>query len=187
LEIGTINGLEDEMSKQVLVAYATKHGATAEIAEKIGEVLNQAGVAAEVLPVAEVKDLESYGAVVLGSAVYIFRWRKEAVKFVKAKERQLSQLPVWIFSSGPTGEGDPVELANGWRFPKSLHPQIDRIQPREIVVFHGAIDLAKMKGLEKWMIKKVGPATEDSRDWESVASWARGIAAAVSSEPGSQK
>jgi menaquinone-dependent protoporphyrinogen oxidase len=115
--------------------------------------------------------------VVLGSAVYIFRWRREAVRFVKAKERQLSRLPVWIFSSGPTGKGDPVELAKGWRFPKALQPQIDRIQPREIVLFHGAIDPDKMKGLEKWMITKVGADTEDSRDWESVASWAGTIAA----------
>jgi menaquinone-dependent protoporphyrinogen oxidase len=172
------------MSTQVLVAYATKYGATAEIAEKIGEVLNQAGLSAEVLPVNQVNDLDSYRAVVLGSAVYIGRWRKEAVKFVKANEKQLSQLPLWVFSSGPTGKGDPVELTEGWRFPKSLQLQIDRIQPREIVVFHGGIDPAKMKPLEKWMIEKVGAAAEDSRDWESIANWAKGIASAIASELG---
>jgi menaquinone-dependent protoporphyrinogen oxidase len=171
------------MSTKLLVAYATKYGATAEIAQKIGEVLNQAGLSAEVVPVNQVKDLQPYGAVVLGSAVYIGRWRKEAVKFVKAREKQLSQLPVWIFSSGPTGKGDPVELSQGWRSPKSLQPQIDRIKPREIVVFHGAIDPAKMKSLEKWMIEKVGAAAKDSRDWESITSWAKAIA----TELGAQK
>jgi menaquinone-dependent protoporphyrinogen oxidase len=50
------------MSTKVLVAYATKYGATAEIAEKIGEVLNQDGVPAEVLPVSQVKGLEPSGA-----------------------------------------------------------------------------------------------------------------------------
>jgi len=48
------------MGAKVLVAYATKYGATAEIAQKIGEVLDQAGVAADVMPVDQVKDLDSY-------------------------------------------------------------------------------------------------------------------------------
>ena len=58
---------EDDMSDKVLVAYASKYGATEGIAGKIGEVLAEAGLAAEVQPVAEVKDLSSYRAVVLGS------------------------------------------------------------------------------------------------------------------------
>jgi menaquinone-dependent protoporphyrinogen oxidase len=175
------------MSVKVLVAYATKHGATAEIAERIGEVLEQAGVSAEVRPVGQVKDLDAYGAVVLGSAVYIGRWRKEASKFVKVNENQLSRVPVWIFSSGPTGKGDPVELTQGWRLPKSLEPIIDRIKPREIVVLHGGIDPRKMKGLERWMIDKVGAAAEDSRDWKSIETWAGAIASAVASESEAQR
>jgi menaquinone-dependent protoporphyrinogen oxidase len=72
------------MNRQVLVTYASKYGATAEIAEKIGEVLRQEGVPADVLPVKQVDDLTPYTAVILGSAVYIGRWRKEAVKFLEA-------------------------------------------------------------------------------------------------------
>jgi len=59
------------MDNQVLVAYATKHGATAEIADKIGQVLRQAGLRTDVLPTDHVSDLVAYKAVVLGSAVYI--------------------------------------------------------------------------------------------------------------------
>ena len=175
------------MSKKVLVAYATKYGATAEIAEKIGEVLSQAGNSVDVSPVKQVKDLDAYDAVILGSAVYIFHWRKEAGRFLKANAKLLAQRPLWIFSSGPTGKGDPVELADGWRFPKGLQPLLDNIKPREVVVFHGAIDPGKMKGMEKWMIQKVGAALEDSRDWEAIASWAKIIASVLAAEPGSQK
>jgi menaquinone-dependent protoporphyrinogen oxidase len=171
------------METKVLVAYASKYGATAGIAEKIGEVLARAGLSADVLPVNQVNDLSSYGAVVLGSGVYMFRWRREATRFVKRNEKQLAARPLWVFSSGPTGKGDPVELTNGWRFPKALGPLFDRIKPREIVVFHGSIDPSKMKPLEKWMIQKVGAASEDSRDWEAIASWATAIASAIVSEP----
>ena len=101
------------MDVQVLVAYATKYGATAEIAEKIGQALRGAGLSADVLPADRVSDLTPYQAVVLGSAVYIGQWRKEAVKFLKANETVLAEKPVWLFSSGPSGEGDPVELGQG--------------------------------------------------------------------------
>ena len=108
------------MNTQVLVAYATKYGATAGIAEKIGQILGQAGLHVEVLPVDRVNDLSSYQAVVLGSAAYIGRWRKEAAKFLKSNEKVLADKLVWLFSSGPTEQGNPVDLMEGWRFPKSL-------------------------------------------------------------------
>ena len=91
------------MNTQILVAYATKYGATAEIAEKIGQVLREAGLRTDVLPVDRVSDLSPYQAVVLGSAVYIGKWRKEAVKFLQANEKALAEKLVWLFSSGPTG------------------------------------------------------------------------------------
>ena len=165
------------MANQVLVAYATKYGATAEIAEKIGPVLRQAGLRTDVLPADRAGDLSAYGAVVLGSAVYIGRWRKEAAKFLTANERALSGKPVWLFSSGPPGEGDPVELQDGWRFPGSLQPVADRIQPRDIAVFHGSVDVDKLNFLEKWMLKNVGTPAGDFRDWEAITAWATAIAA----------
>ena len=119
------------MEKPVLVAYATKHGATAEIAARVGAVIREAGLEVEVVPADRVRDLTSYKAVVLGSAVYIGQWRKQAAKFLTKNEKALADLPVWLFSSGPTGEGDPVELVQGWRFPKKLQPVADRIEPRD--------------------------------------------------------
>jgi menaquinone-dependent protoporphyrinogen oxidase len=164
------------MNAQVLVAYTTKYGATAEIAEQIGQVLRQAGLRTDVLPADRVGDLTSYRAIVLGSAVYIGRWRKEAAKFLKANEAVLAEQLVWLFSSGPTGEGDPVELTNGWHFPKALQPIADRIRPRDIAVFHGAIELKKLNFIEKWMIRKVKASLGDFRDWDAITSWATAIA-----------
>jgi menaquinone-dependent protoporphyrinogen oxidase len=164
------------MDIQVLVAYATKHGATAEIAEKIGQVLRQAGLRTDVLPTDRVSDLTPYRAVVLGSAVYIGRWRKEAAGFLKANEKVLAEQLVWLFSSGPTGEGDPVELTKGWHFPKALQPIADRIRPRDIAVFHGVLNTKKLNLVEKWMIKNVKAPLGDFRDWEAITSWAMAIA-----------
>lgn len=164
------------MENQVLVAYSTKYGATAEIAEKIGEVLRQAIPNTDVIAVDRVRDLSSYQAVVVGSAVYIGQWRKEAARFLKTNVTALTKQLVWLFSSGPTGEGDPVELTKGWRFPKGLQSVADRIQPRDIAVFHGAAYPKKMNPLHRWMIGKVDSPTGDFRDWDAIESWAKAIA-----------
>jgi menaquinone-dependent protoporphyrinogen oxidase len=174
--------MEDKMDKQVLVAYATKYGATAEIAERIGQVLRQAGLQVDVLPADRVGDLGAYSAVVLGSAVYIGQWRKEAVKFLRANETVLAGKLVWLFSSGPPGEGDPVELTQGWRFPGKLQPVADRVRPRDVAVFHGAVDVNKLNFFEKWMLNNVQSPAGDYRDWEAITAWATAIAGELREE-----
>ena len=164
------------MENKVLVAYASKYGSTAEIAEKVGEVLRQKGLEADVVAANKVKNVGEYKAVVLGSAAYIGSWRKEAVSFVKKYENTLAQKPVWIFSSGPTDEGDPLELVNGWMYPKKIQENIARIKPRETKVLHGKLDENKISGLQKWMLSNAKVPFGDFRDWESITAWAEKIA-----------
>jgi menaquinone-dependent protoporphyrinogen oxidase len=149
------------MDIQVLVAYATKYGATAEIAEKIGHMVRQAGLRTDVLSTDRVSDLTPYGAVVLGSAVYAGQWRKEATTFLEANQKKLAERPVWLFSSGPTGEGDPVQLMKGWRFPEAQQSIADRIRPRDIAFFHGVLD----------MKKQAQPGREADRQGSQGAGW----------------
>ncbi len=175
------------MAAQVLVAFATKFGATAEIAEKIGRVIRDAGLTVDVVPVHRVRDLASYQAVVLGSAVYIGQWRREASGFLKSNEKILARMPVWLFSSGPTGQGDPIALLQGWRFPKALQPIADRIRPREVSVFHGALDVNKLGFIEKWMVNNVKAAFGDFRDWAVITAWAEAVAGALKKEAPSKK
>ncbi len=172
---------EDCMDERVLVAYATKYGATAEIAEKIAEVLKSKNVQAEAVEVRAVADLAPYRAIILGSGVYIGKWRKEAANFLKKHEKELTGKEVWLFSSGPTGEGDPQEVLKDWRFPKGLQQVADRIGPRDITVFKGAMDAAKMSGMEKWVIKKIKAPLGDFRDWDAVSAWAVSVADSLSS------
>ncbi|MBU4226914.1 hypothetical protein KJ987_01510 [bacterium] len=167
------------MSTQVLVTYATKYGATAEIAEKIGQVLSQAGLRTDVLPTGRVSNLSPYKAVILGSAVYIGQWRKEASTFLKANEKVLVEQLVWLFSSGPTGEGNPVKLAEGWQFPKNLQSITKNIKPRDIKLFHGNVDMKKLNFIHKFMTKKVEAPLGDFRDWDAITSWATAIANAL--------
>jgi hypothetical protein len=88
---------------RALIAYASKHSSTEEIAERIGAAMRQAGCTAEVRSASEVDDLSGYDAVVLGSAVYAKRWRPDARRFARRHGRALRELPAWLFSSGRSG------------------------------------------------------------------------------------
>ena len=167
------------MSDKVLVAYGSKHGMTAEIAERIGKVLRGEGVDAEVASADRAGAPAGYRAVVLGAGVYAGMWRRAAAKYLKAHEAELAGMPVWLFSSGPTGAGDLEKLLSGWTFPAGLRPVADRIKPRGVVVFRGAFDAGKASFFERWIMKKVKAEAGDFRDWPAIESWAREIARAL--------
>ncbi|MDZ7708369.1 MAG: flavodoxin domain-containing protein [Trueperaceae bacterium] len=171
------------MIGQVLVAYASKHGSTAEIAEQIGAVLADAGLPVHVAPVGEVTEMAPYSAVVLGSAVYMGRWRREASRFVTRYADLLAGRDTWIFSSGPTDEGDPVELTDGWTYPKPLQATIERIAPRDVRLFHGKLDPEELGLFERWVVRAVKAPVGDYRDPSTIAAWAREIAATLVARP----
>lgn len=172
------------MIGKVLVAYASKHGSTAEIAEQIGEVLRSADLPVVVAPAGEVTELAPYSAVVLGSAVYMGRWRREASRFATRYASLLAGRHTWIFSSGPTDEGDPVELTDGWTYPKSLQTTIEGIAPRDVRLFHGKLDPGELGVFERWIVRTVKAPVGDYRDPATIAAWAEGIAATLQTREG---
>src|SRR5918994_3605544 len=92
---------------RVLVAYASKHGATEEIAEAIAGELRGAGHSVDCVAAEGVTDLGSYDAAVIGSAVHMARWRPEARRLLRRAAKELTGRPLWLFSSGPCGQAEP--------------------------------------------------------------------------------
>jgi menaquinone-dependent protoporphyrinogen IX oxidase len=62
------------MPNRILVTFATQNGATAGVAEAIGQTLAESGCLVDVQPMNEVTDLTAYQAVVAGSAIQAGRW-----------------------------------------------------------------------------------------------------------------
>ena len=89
------------MLARVLVAYASKLGSTAQIAEAIAQVLRDSGHRAAAMPCREVTSLDDFDAVVLGSAVYAAYWQRDAHRFTERFHDQLKARPLWLFSGGP--------------------------------------------------------------------------------------
>ena len=90
-------GSKNKGGHKILIAYASKFGTTGEVAEAIGEVLCQAGNTVETKWVKNVKDLNNYEAVIIGSAIRYDKWMSEAKEFVKANQKILQQLSVAYF------------------------------------------------------------------------------------------
>jgi menaquinone-dependent protoporphyrinogen oxidase len=158
-----------------LVAYASKYGSTAEIAQVIGEELDKRHYQVEVKSVDEVESLDGYDAFVIGSAVYAGGWMKSAAKFLRSNRDLLAGHPVWLFSSGPTGQGDPNEIMDGWTFPDNLKTVRDKIEPQDVILFHGKIDPDRLSFTERMIVKSVKATVGDYRDWLVVRGWVRRI------------
>lgn len=167
------------MENDILITYASRYGSTAEIAQKIGEEIASNGFNVDISEVKDVHNLKQYRAVILGSAVYIGKWRKDAIRFLNMFEKDLTEKKIWIFSTGPTGQGDPVKLLEGWSFPPSLKPLAERIRPEDITVFHGALNMDKLNSIHRYMVKKIKAPVGDYRDWEQVTKWAKNIASSL--------
>ena len=164
-------------SDSILVAYASKHGATAEIAERIAETLRGSSCPAKAVPVEAVSDLSEYRAVVLGSAVYMARWRREARRLARRHQNELRTMPVWLFSSGPLDS--PKEKPNAYKPPPGAKRLSKRLGAREHVVFGGRVPAQPGNPIERAIVRNTPPERRDARDWEAIDAWARSIAADV--------
>ncbi len=158
----------------VLVAYSSKRGSTAEIAETLAATLRREGLGVCLEPAEGVRSLEPYEAVVLGSAVYMKRWRGEAKHFLKKHRKALRQMPFWVFSSGPVG--DPANDNPDWIEPPKLAEKVEELGGREHVVFGGRVPLEPRGVMEKAMAEGIPEKFRDRRDWDEIRAWAQQIA-----------
>jgi menaquinone-dependent protoporphyrinogen oxidase len=177
---------------RVLVAYASRHGATQGIAERIAETLQAAGVGAEAIPAKAVKSIAGYDAFVVGSAAYMFHWEKDASSFVRRNRAGLAAKPTWLFSSGPLGtepldaEGRDQKVVT---IPKEIPELREAVGARDHRVFFGAWSKDhKAIGMAERLVGLMPAARDalpigDFRDWPEIEAWAAEIAAALGGEP----
>ena len=169
---------------RILVAYASRHGATQGIAERIAETLTASGQSAETRPVKDVGDLAGYDAFVIGGAVYMFHWLKDMTRFLRRNRRLLADLPVWLFSSGPLGTEttdakgrDVLEVSAA----KETGELKAAVNARGHEMFFGAYSCGKPVGLAERFVAKMPAARDampegDFRDWQAIEAWAARIA-----------
>jgi menaquinone-dependent protoporphyrinogen oxidase len=170
------------MPTSILVAYATKYGSTQEVAEAVAATLRESGLTVAVQPACEVRSLEGYDAVVLGAALYMFRWHKDALGFLSKHRKALIERPVAVFALGPTHSPHDEKEWQGSR--GQLDKQLAKyswLKPVAVEILGGKFDPAKLSfPFNKFAGKE--PAT-DIRDWAAVRAWASTISNLLSQQP----
>ena len=159
---------------RVLVAHASKHGSTAEIAEAVAEQIRAGGHEVDCTEAGAVDSIDGYDAIVIGSAVYIKRWRGDAKHFFRKHSKELGEMPFWLFSSGPTG--DPADDDPDWLEPPKIMQKATELGVRDHVVFGGRIPAQGGGFAARGMRSSIPAEFQDRRDWDAIRAWARGIA-----------
>jgi menaquinone-dependent protoporphyrinogen oxidase len=157
---------------RTLIAYATKHESTHEVAEDVAAVLRDAGLDVEVRPAAAVKDLGPYDAVVLGAALYMGRAHKDARHFLRDHRAALAERPVFIYGMGPL-EMVPDQIASARKQLDHALAAAPEVQPRSVTIFGGVIHQEELRFPFNHMPEG------DARDPEAIRAWARDIAAGL--------
>ncbi|WNB84486.1 flavodoxin domain-containing protein [Cellulomonas sp. ATA003] len=156
---------------RILVTVGSRHGATREIGDEIAQVLARDGHTVDVLHPDAVDDVSGYGAVVVGSAVYAGRLLPSVRGLVRRCAAPLRAVPVWVFWSGPVGQPSLPDEAPG-----EVEVLLRDVAARGHTVFAGRLDRADLGLAERAVVRMLGVADGDHRDFAAVDRWASGIA-----------
>jgi menaquinone-dependent protoporphyrinogen oxidase len=164
------------MTNSILVAYASRHGSTQEVAEAVAATLREHRLSTTVKPAADVDDVARYDGVVLGAALYMGRTHPDARHFLKMHRRQLEEIPVAVFAMGPLTLEDKAVRGSETQLRRAL-ARVESIRPVATTVFGGVVDPDELHFPFTHM-----PAG-DARDWEAIRAWAAEVADALRAQP----
>lgn len=167
----------------VLVAYATCHGSTRGIAEKIGARLEAADLHVQVHAAGEMQDVGAYEAAVIGSAIHGGRWLPDGSDFVRQFGPHLRGRPVWLFSVSTLGDEESMFRPRVARRLRALRKDTD-----ELLEFNRTVEpvehrnFAGVAGRHDWPLMGrvffwvAGGRYGDHRNWAAIDAWGDRIA-----------
>ncbi len=157
---------------KVLVAYASRMGSTKEVALAIGDQLTRRGFEVDVQPAATAENAGHYRAVIVGSAVYLQHWDKDALRYLRSQAPELSEMPTWLFQSGPC---DPETPTADSIVPHAVAQLCFEIGLKRPMTFGGNLDPTLAK---RWLERIVAHSelTGDFRDWDRIRAWTDEVA-----------
>ena len=167
-----------DVTQTVLVAYASAHGSTQEIAEYITARLAGSGLRVQAHSVVDAPDPAAFDAVVIGSAIHDRAWLPGAEEYVRRFRAVLEQRTIWMFS---VGMAPALRGVIGCRLAAAIPPRINAIRealrPRGYQQFAGVVQRQRMTVCSRLIYWAIGGGRYgDLRDWSAIARWADAIA-----------
>jgi menaquinone-dependent protoporphyrinogen oxidase len=159
------------MSRKILVAYASRSGSTAEIAQAVAKELGGAGYIVDVAELSGVSSLAGYNGIVIGAPLYMGNLVKDVRTFVGRHTQALATLPVASFAVGLTPVSEQV--GNVDHAMDCLHTALSPLKPVGTILFAGKLDMAKLGFIQRKMMEIGNVPSGDFRNWDLIAAWAR--------------
>ena len=150
---------------EVLVTYATNKGSTLEVVYRVAEGLRRAGDDVDVLAAGEARALEGCDAAVVGGALYLRRWHRDARALLKRHSERRAAIPLASFALGPKTLSE-AEVANSRKQLDHALAGTPEITPVSVAVFGGVITPSKLR----FPFNRL--AATDARDWRAIEEWA---------------
>jgi menaquinone-dependent protoporphyrinogen oxidase len=160
------------MAATTLIAYATKHDSTHQVAEVVADVLRDDGLDVDVRPASDVTDVEPYDVVVIGGALYMGRWHRDARRLLSHHRAALAVRPVFVFGMGPLEMVDDQVAASRKQLDNALS-KVPEVKPIGVAIFGGVVDPENLHFPFNHM-----PAG-DARDPEAIRAWAHDVASVI--------
>lgn len=166
---------------KILVGYASVHGSTREVAQRIGDVLTKRGYTVTVADVKTLTHVDGYDAFVLGTAIEAGTWLPEFKSFFKAFESQLVGKPIyiWINCIRVMEEYGMSHVMDFYMVPELLK----NLNIRSRTAFAGKLDLKTVDWDERWSLAArydghAWPTNFDGdfRDWDKIDDFATSTA-----------
>jgi len=189
--------------KNILVAYATNAGSTAEVAQAVGEELSKNDNQVDVRQIKDVTTVEGYDAVVVGAPM-IMGWHRSAVSFVKKQKQGLSKVHVAYFLTAmrltqsdhhnfgaisifvdpqlvkPPKNPNRMSFKEGYATVDNYLPSALKaaplVKPVSIGFFGGKLDLYRLSWWQKLFVLIIIQAQPgDYRNWPFIREWASNL------------
>jgi menaquinone-dependent protoporphyrinogen oxidase len=190
--------------KNILVAYATMSGTTADVARTISEEFKKLNFQVTVMPLSDLGSIKEYDAFVIGAPM-IVGWHREAKKFLQANRQEFTNKPVALFATAmnltQTGETSFAQvplfidqelavlpkvtgkLSFKERYatiPNYIRPMLQaagKSKPVSIALFGGRLDIYRLKWWAAIFVMLVIRAKPgEKRNWEAIRAWSNQIA-----------
>lgn len=160
-----------------VIVVQSRHGSTLGIAGALAQRLVFHGFNVHVADPSVEAEIDA-DIVLVGSAVYLGKWLKPAVRYLERHAEQLVGRPVWLFSSGPLGDDIGTGGSGGGIDADYVDHLIELADARGHRVFPGRLNKAALGPVETVMAHAVHAPEGDFRNWLDVYEWADEIASA---------
>jgi menaquinone-dependent protoporphyrinogen oxidase len=158
---------------KVLIAYASKHGTTREVAESIAQTLEDRGLAVEIEEAGRVRDVTRYDAVVVGGGLYMGKWHADARRLLKRHREVLAGKRLAVFGMGPDSLEESKVAESRKQLDRAL-ATVPELEPIAVTIFGGALEP------ESWRFPLNRLPAFDARDWDAIRDWAGDLVARFS-------